>query len=40
MRQSSADPGVKNLQDFVFDQFDIGNLRVLAYETFNPTGDL
>ncbi|MFT7579424.1 MAG: tetratricopeptide (TPR) repeat protein [Myxococcota bacterium] len=35
----SEDPAVRDLASYVFDQFDIGDLRVLAVESFEPSGN-
>jgi tetratricopeptide (TPR) repeat protein len=38
--RTSADPAVRRLTEYVFDQFDVGKAHVYAYETFEPNGDL
>jgi len=35
-----TDPKLKGLKEFCFDQFDVGKNRILAYETFDKSGDL
>jgi tetratricopeptide (TPR) repeat protein len=37
--KASADPAVRALTEFVFEQFDTAGWHVYAYETFEPTGD-
>jgi tetratricopeptide (TPR) repeat protein len=36
----AADPKLKDLKEFCFDQFEVDGNRVLAYETFDKRGDL
>jgi len=38
--QSSGDPRVKGLKEFVFDQFHVGGMLVMANETLSPRGNL
>jgi tetratricopeptide (TPR) repeat protein len=38
--RASADPDVRRLTEYVFDQFEVGGTHVYAYETFEPEGDL
>lgn len=40
VREKSADPKVREMREYCFDQFDVGDLHVLAYETFDKSGDL
>jgi tetratricopeptide (TPR) repeat protein len=38
--KTSRDPAVRGLREYVLDQFEIGTLHVLAYETLAPAEDL
>jgi tetratricopeptide (TPR) repeat protein len=38
--RTSTDPRVRGLTQYIFDQFDVGKVRVMAFETFDPKGDL
>lgn len=38
LRNDSAEPRVRELRDYVFDQFEVDALHVYAYETFAPLG--
>jgi tetratricopeptide (TPR) repeat protein len=38
IHRTSRDAAVRGLEDYCFDQFDVGSLHVYAYETFEPSG--
>jgi tetratricopeptide (TPR) repeat protein len=38
--KTTKDPAVRRLKEYVLDQFDVGTLHVMAYETFAPAEDL
>ena len=40
LRSEAENPKLKSLKEFCFDQFDAGEYRVYAYETFDKKGDL
>lgn len=39
LHRESKDPKVRALKDYCFDQFDVGELHVFAYETFESSGE-
>lgn len=39
LHRESGDPQVRALKEYCFDQFDVGDLHIFAYETFKPSGE-